>query len=821
MKTWTPKATDAKKADLVHHVGYDLLGPVVQRWLLALHQHLAFHDDGDTVALFCARAGVRIAELYDLFLRERCAAGPPSRMFWISRLAVAKGVFANPGGQKPSIELLTREYRHLPLRDLVTGIMRQCPDLLSDIDLRDRSLDAHGHNFAGWLTVNGPVQRRVRDFLTESTVAFETYVDDLLDGRRRALLIDSGWQGTTQSLLSSARPDTDWRGLYFGRILTPEHDRRIVQDCIGLLFEAETWDPDRPETAFVRHRHLIETLLEPAAPSVEDVRGGPAHAAVEAMIEDCRHAPPDPETDALYLAVRSYVTDNSGQRPSRILAAHSAAMPELARMLVRPRAEEVAVLATGGRSADFGKSLVVPVVTDPDEGHAEDRDGRIDHALWPEGQIALEFPPAAARDLQDRVSGSARAIRPAGPGAGIEPRAARPQGAERVRVAIITRTKNRPILLRRAAQSVARQTFRDITWTIVNDGGDPEEVIAILRDAPIDPRSITLVSHEESQGMEAASNAGIAACDSDYIVIHDDDDSWCPDFLEKTVAFLDGPAGARYGGVTTHSTYVSEEIRGDRVIEHETRPYNDWVRNVQLSEMACGNFFPPIAFLFRRAVLDRVGGFNEALPVLGDWFFNLEVLLEDDIAVLPEALARYHHRDRGDTTSAAYANSVIGGVSKHEEFAAIARNAFLRRHGDRAGVAASFAMGYAISDLRNRIGQNAETKACPPVRPMKVCDDRLWCVRELNEALSRRGLWRRIRRGPPIPDDIGWSDLARRMKRSGIALRAPQDFDEDGYLRSNPDVAWAVQQGKLGTGYMHYVLHGRTEGRPRPARGTQ
>jgi hypothetical protein len=80
-----------------------------------------------------------------------------------------------------------------------------------------------------------------------------------------------------------------------------------------------------------------------------------------------------------------------------------------------------------------------------------------------------------------------------------------------------------------------------------------------------------------------------------------------------------------------------------------TRPYNDWVRNVQLSEMACGNFFPPIAFLFRRAVLDRIGGFNEALPVLGDWFFNLEFLLEDDIAVLPEPLARYHHRDRGDT----------------------------------------------------------------------------------------------------------------------------------------------------------------------------
>jgi glycosyltransferase involved in cell wall biosynthesis len=612
-----------------------------------------------------------------------------------------------------------------------------------------------------------------------------------------------------------------WRGLYFGRILTPEHDRRIVQDCIGLMFEAEAWDPDRPETAFVRHRHLIETLLEPRAPSVEDVRGGPARSAVETAIERLQAAAPTPEDDALYLAVRSYVADNAGQRPARILAACSAAMPELARMLVRPRAEEVRVIASGGRSADFGKSLVVPVVRDPQGEPAENRDDRIDRALWTEGQIGLEFPASAARDMQDRASGSARAIRPAGP----DPQSGRPvaeaANSGRPRVAIITRTKNRPILLRRAAQSVGRQSFRDFTWTIVNDGGDAEDVIAILRDAPVDPRRLTLVSHDESLGMEAASNAGIEACDSDYIVIHDDDDSWTPDFLDRTVAFLDSPAGARYGGVTTHSTYVSEEIRGDSVVEHETRPYNDWVRNVQLSEMACGNFFPPIAFLFRRSVLDRIGGFNEALPVLGDWFFNLEFLLEDDIAVLPEALARYHHRDRGDTSRTAYANSVIGGVSKHEEFAAIARNAFLRKHGDRAGVAASFAMGYAISDLRNRIGQNAEPKAAPPVRPMPGTDDRLWCVRELNEALARRGFWRRIRGGPPIPEDIGWTDMARRMKRSGLALRAPPDFDEDGYLRSNPDVATAVQQGKLETGYMHYVLHGRTEGRPRPARCVQ
>jgi glycosyltransferase involved in cell wall biosynthesis len=537
------------------------------------------------------------------------------------------------------------------------------------------------------------------------------------------------------------------------------------------------------------------------------------------MIAANRTAAPDPGVDALYLAVRRYVSDNAGQSASRIFAAHNAAMPELARMILRPTADEVPVLSGKLRSADFGKSTVVPVVRDPSAGGAEDRDLRIAQSLWTEGQIALEYPPSAARELQDRASGARGPLRPAEP----DPQgpAPLPAAQHRARVAVITRTKNRPVLLRRAADSVASQSFGDFTWTVVNDGGDAEDVAAIMQAAPIDPRRMRLVSHDESLGMEAASNTGIAACDSDYIVVHDDDDSWLPDFLERTVAFLDSPEGARYGGVATHSLYVSEEIRGDTVVEHDSRPYNDWVRNVHLSEMACGNFFPPIAFVFRRSVLDRIGGFNEALPVLGDWFFNLEFLLEDDIAVLPEPLARYHHRDRGDTNCAAYANSVIGGVSKHEEFAAVARNAFLRRHGDRAGVAASFAMGYAVSDLRGRIGRHSQPTASPTARPAQGSDDRLWCVAELNAALSRRGIWRRIRRTPPVPADIGWEALTKRMRGAGLALRAPVDFDEDGYLRTNPDVALAVEKGSLATGYMHYVLHGRMEGRPRQTRSVQ
>ena len=40
------------------------------------------------------------------------------------------------------------------------------------------------------------------------------------------------------------------------------------------------------------------------------------------------------------------------------------------------------------------------------------------------------------------------------------------------KVAVITRTRNRALLLRRAARSVERQTFRAFSWVVVNDGGD-------------------------------------------------------------------------------------------------------------------------------------------------------------------------------------------------------------------------------------------------------------------------------------------------------------------------------------------------------------
>ncbi len=271
-------------------------------------------------------------------------------------------------------------------------------------------------------------------------------------------------------------------------------------------------------------------------------------------------------------------------------------------------------------------------------------------------------------------------------------------------VAVVTRTKDRAVLLRRAMESVLSQTAGDWIHVVVNDGGDPAPVDRLA--AGLADRyagRLVVVHNPRSLGMEAASNVGLRAADSRYVVIHDDDDSWEPEFLAATTAFLDAQEGTTIAGVVTHSVRIDERIEGDRVEIDRRAPYNEWVRSITLFRMAGGNMFPPISFLFRRTMLDEVGYYREDLPVLGDWDFNLRFLARRDIGVLPRPLALYHHRP--SSTDPAYANSIFGAQDKHALYDALIRNELMRRDLDagRLGLGTLVNLGQHLSLLELKL----------------------------------------------------------------------------------------------------------------------
>lgn len=297
------------------------------------------------------------------------------------------------------------------------------------------------------------------------------------------------------------------------------------------------------------------------------------------------------------------------------------------------------------------------------------------------------------------------------------------------RVAIIMRTKDRPLLLRRAIRSVLDQTFRDWLLVIVNDGGSPEGVEVIVDDVSEELVGHFLVLHHPvSLGMQTASNAGISSCDSDFIIIHDDDDTWESSFLARTVPYLDEHGwNPKLGGVITWSRVFVEEFGEDgEVTMHNRFIFNDKLYNISLIDLAVENRFPPISFLFRRAALDAVGPFNEQYGPRGDWDFHLRVLARFDIDVIPEPHANYHHRPK--TTSGVYGNSVFAQQDLHQSTRVkLLNNTF--REGLKNENGHLFAHLMALGDVQNTVLEEQDKK-------FQRLHDYIWTIDEKIQYIS-------------------------------------------------------------------------------------
>ena len=140
------------------------------------------------------------------------------------------------------------------------------------------------------------------------------------------------------------------------------------------------------------------------------------------------------------------------------------------------------------------------------------------------------------------------------------------KAARAPRVTVVTRTRNRPLMLKRAVQSVGAQSFQDLELVIVNDAGSTEPVESALKSAPEWLQERTrVVTNETSHGREAALEDGLAVSSCEFFAIHDDDDSWEPGFLAACVAHLDEHPG--HGAVATRCDLISETVTEEGLSE--------------------------------------------------------------------------------------------------------------------------------------------------------------------------------------------------------------------------------------------------------------
>lgn len=244
-------------------------------------------------------------------------------------------------------------------------------------------------------------------------------------------------------------------------------------------------------------------------------------------------------------------------------------------------------------------------------------------------------------------------------------------------IAIVTRTKDRSLLLDRSVRSVLAQTYDNWCHVVVNDGGDAAAVNEVLaHHAKAYADRLVVIHHDRSRGMEAASNSGIRNSNSRYIVLLDDDDTWHPEFLRRATGLLQAPYFPGPRGVCCHTDLIEEEVHGNVIAERSRRSYNNWMQAVDMLQMLELNRIPNLSFLYEREALLDVGLYDEALPVCGDWEFNLRFLMKHEIIVLPETLAYWHQRPHGLGTAQ---NSITHQRDLHNLYRTLITNRWIRQ----------------------------------------------------------------------------------------------------------------------------------------------
>lgn len=258
-----------------------------------------------------------------------------------------------------------------------------------------------------------------------------------------------------------------------------------------------------------------------------------------------------------------------------------------------------------------------------------------------------------------------------------------------MKVAIVTRTKDRPIFLQRAIISVSTQTYRDYCHVIINDGGSSLDVERIVSsfDESIKNKIKLFHRKESSNAPDSIFNESIDRVESDFFAIHDDDDTWHEDFLATTASKLE--QNVNLGAVVVKTDKVIEIVKGDKIVEKKRFSWMPDLITINLYRQCIDNQFTPISTLFRRSAYESVGKFDETLPVVGDWEFGVRLLKEYDVEFINtvEPLAFYHHRKKIGTPQ-----DSISSNEKHRYYTNQVMNRYLREELNNGHLGVGFMM---------------------------------------------------------------------------------------------------------------------------------
>ncbi|MFC6824406.1 glycosyltransferase family 2 protein [Halopelagius fulvigenes] len=195
-------------------------------------------------------------------------------------------------------------------------------------------------------------------------------------------------------------------------------------------------------------------------------------------------------------------------------------------------------------------------------------------------------------------------------------------------VSVVLPTCERAEVLDGAIESVLAQTHEDWELVVV-DGGSDDRTPELV--AGYDDPRVRYRRQDDSSGVSAARNRGVAASDGEFVAFVDSDDRWHPEKLEWQLAALREAEGEE--GKDAAVAYCGmEKAHGEPLTrDGESGDVREAVRRMDVPTYTS-------TLLVRRDAFESVGGFDERLPCFEDWELCLRLSREYRFVAVDDAL---------------------------------------------------------------------------------------------------------------------------------------------------------------------------------------
>ena len=199
------------------------------------------------------------------------------------------------------------------------------------------------------------------------------------------------------------------------------------------------------------------------------------------------------------------------------------------------------------------------------------------------------------------------------------------------RVSVIIPCYGQAHFLPDAIGSALRQSH-PASEVIVVDDGSPDDVGGVVDRYP-EVRLIT----QENRGLSGARNAGLKASSGDFVVFLDADDRLMPTALAVGVGVLVGHPGVAF--TWGFNLPIDQEGRVSGPVSNP-HPVGKATYEALLTQNIVG---PPVGVMFRRSVIDAVGGFSTAASTAEDYELYLRVARAHSIYCHGDVVAEYRY----------------------------------------------------------------------------------------------------------------------------------------------------------------------------------